>query len=91
MASAATPLRVMVIERRHELVDIARRHGGHNLRLFGSVARGDDRPDSDVDLLLDLERGRTLLDLVAIRQEASDLLGVQVDVEVDQILPAVSA
>jgi uncharacterized protein len=86
MAWAASPLRGMVIEHRHELTEIARRHGGHNLRLFGSVARGDDRPDSDVDLLLDLDRGRTLLDLVAIRREASELLGALVDVQVGEIV-----
>jgi uncharacterized protein len=76
----------MVIEPRHELIEIARRQGGHNLRLFGSVARGDDRPDSDVDVLLDLDRGRTLLDLVAIRREASELLGAPVDVQVGEIV-----
>ena len=67
-------------KQRRALIELARRHGAHNLRLFGSVARGDDRPDSDVDILVELERGRTLLDLVAIRREAGELLGRDVDI-----------
>ncbi len=51
-----------------------------SLRVFGSVARGDARPDSDVDLLVEMERGRTLLDVVAIKQDVEDLLGRKVDV-----------
>jgi predicted nucleotidyltransferase len=65
---------------RRELLDVARRHGARNLRVFGSVARGQARPDSDVDLLVDLEPGRTLLDLVALRREASAVLGRRADV-----------
>ena len=48
--------------------------------MFGSTARGQAHADSDVDLLVDLEPGRTLLDLVALRQEASALLGRPTDV-----------
>lgn len=65
---------------RHELREVARRHGARNLRVFGSTARGQAHADSDVDLLVDLEPGRTLLDLVALRQEASALLGRPTDV-----------
>lgn len=70
----------IVRERRRELLDLARRYGARNVRVFGSVARGEARPDSDVDLLIDLEPGRTLLDLIGLRQDASELLGVDVDV-----------
>jgi predicted nucleotidyltransferase len=48
------------------------------------VARGEDRPESDVDILVDLDHGRTLLDLVAIRREAAELLGRDVDVVTEQ-------
>ena len=48
--------------------------------MFGSTARGQARSDSDVDLLVDLEPGRTLLDLVALRREASEVLGRPADV-----------
>lgn len=70
----------IVRRRRRELLDIARNHGARNVRLFGSTARGEAGPQSDVDLLVDLQPGRTLLDLVALRREASALLGIDVDV-----------
>ena len=47
-----------------EIREIAAKHGARNVRVFGSVARGDARPDSDVDFLVDMEPGRTLLDVV---------------------------
>ena len=50
------------------------------MRLFGSVARGEGRLESDVDFLVTLEPGRSLLDLVAIKQDLQDLLGCEVDV-----------
>lgn len=70
------------VVRRHRraLLELARRYGARNVRVFGSTARGDAGPDSDVDLLVDLEPGRTLLDLVALGREASALLGLKVDV-----------
>ena len=60
--------------RREQILEIARKHGVYDLRVFGSVARGEDRPDSDVDLLVDMEPGRSLLDLVALGQDLEDLL-----------------
>ncbi len=65
---------------RREILDMAARHGARNIRVFGSVARGDDRPDSDLDLLVDVEPGRTLLDLIALEQDLQELLGRRVDV-----------
>lgn len=50
------------------------------MRVFGSLARGDNRDGSDLDLLIDLAPGRSLLDLIAIKQDLEDLLGVRVDV-----------
>jgi predicted nucleotidyltransferase/DNA-binding XRE family transcriptional regulator len=70
----------IVRQHRRALLEVARTYGARNVRLFGSTARGEAGPDSDIDLLVDLEPGRTLLDLVALRREASTLLGVDVDV-----------
>jgi predicted nucleotidyltransferase len=50
------------------------------VRIFGSVARGDPTPNSDLDILVDMEEGRSLLDLVALWQDLQDLLGMRVDV-----------
>jgi hypothetical protein len=63
-----------------EIRSIAAKHGARNIRVFGSVARGDARPDSDVDFLVDMAPGRTLLDLGGLLMELRDLLGVNVDV-----------
>jgi predicted nucleotidyltransferase len=65
---------------RDEILRIASTHGARNLRLFGSVARGEDRPGSDLDLLVDMEPGRSLLDLIALGQDLEDLLHRKVDV-----------
>jgi len=73
-------------KQRRALLALARRHGARNLRIFGSAARGDGGPESDVDLLVDLETGRTLLDLIALRREASELLGRRVDVATREML-----
>ena len=51
---------------RREILEMAACHGARNVRVFGSIARGDDRATSDVDLLVDMEPGRTLLDLIAL-------------------------
>src|SRR3954447_25133818 len=71
---------------RRALLDLARKHGARNVRIFGSTARGEAGPDSDVDLLVDLEPGRTLLDLIALRREAGELLGRPVDVSTPDML-----
>lgn len=65
---------------RQPVLELAARHGASNVRVFGSVARGDHRADSDVDLLVDLEPGVTFLGLNRLRRELSELLGVPVDV-----------
>ncbi len=72
--------RTLVHARRAEILAIAARHGARNVRLFGSVARGDARPDSDLDLLVDMEPGRSLFDLGGLLFDLQALLGVDVDV-----------
>ena len=66
--------------KRDEILRIAGAHGARDLRLFGSVSRGEATARSDIDLLINLEPGRTLLDIVAIKQDLEDLLGCKVDV-----------
>ena len=67
-------------KRRDEILRIAKCHGVEDLRLFGSVSRGEERPDSDIDFLVRLESGRSLLDIVAFKQDIEDLLGFKIDV-----------
>ena len=71
---------------RSRVIAAGRRHGARNLRVFGSIARGEERGESDVDLLVDLEPGRTLVDLAGFRREVADLLGVEVDVATEDML-----
>ncbi len=65
---------------RREINNILTRYGGSNLRIFGSTARGETTESSDLDILIDLEENRSLLDLIAIKQDLEDLLGCKVDV-----------
>ena len=66
-------------QKRNEILRIATRYGARNLRVFGSVARGDDRAHSDVDLLVDMDPDRSLLDIVGLGQELEELLDRRVD------------
>jgi predicted nucleotidyltransferase len=67
-------------DRRMDILQIAASHGARTVRIFGSMARGEAGPDSDVDILVNLNPGRSLLDIVAIKQDLEDLLGRKVDV-----------
>ena len=67
-------------EKRNEILRISKLHGVLNVRLFGSLARGEERPDSDIDFLVDLEKGRTILDLGGLLMDLQHLLGHKVDV-----------
>ena len=70
----------VVLRYRHAIHETMTVHGASHPRLFGSVARGTAEPDSDVDLLVDLEPNRTLFDLAALRADLEQLLGRRVDV-----------
>ena len=70
--------------KREEVLCIAARYGAHNVRIFGSVARGDADRDSDLDVLVDMEPGRSLFDLGGLLVELQELLGCRVDVVTEQ-------
>lgn len=65
---------------REEILRIAAQYGAYNVRVFGSVARGEATPESDVDFLVELEPERTLLDQIGLMQSLEKLLGRKVDV-----------
>jgi len=67
-------------EKRAAILRLAETHGARNVRVFGSVVRGDNREESDIDLLVDFEKGRTLVDLARLKGELEDLLGTSVDI-----------
>jgi predicted nucleotidyltransferase len=66
--------------RREEILVCASGHGARNVRVFGSVVRGEWGALSDVDLLVEMEPGRSLIDLVGLWQDLEDMLGTHVDV-----------
>jgi uncharacterized protein len=67
-------------QRRDEIERAAARHGATTVQVFGSVARGQGRPDSDLDVLVDLDEQRGLFDQAALQNELEDLLGCPVHV-----------
>jgi predicted nucleotidyltransferase len=73
------PLLDSLLAKRAELIAAARRHGASNVRLFGSVVRGEDTPSSDIDLLVDLAEDRGFDDYLALAEELEALTGRKVD------------
>lgn len=67
-------------EKREEILKIAAKHGARNVRVFGSVVRGEADEQSDVDFLVDIEPGRSLLDMGGLLMDLRELLGRDVDV-----------
>jgi len=73
-------LHELLQEKRREILEIAARHGAYNVRIFGSVARGEADEQSDVDVLVELEASRSLMDLGGLLMDLESLLGCKVDV-----------
>ena len=65
---------------REAIFELAARYGAYNIRIFGSVARGEADADSDVDFLVEMEPGKSLFDLGGLLMDLQDLLGCPVDI-----------
>ena len=66
------------------ILTLAQQYGAKNIRVFGSVVSGRSVPTSDVDLLVDMEEGKSLLDRIALKQDLEDFLGSSVDLVTDK-------
>lgn len=86
MTEPATDLLGLVRECRDEILRLADEHGARRLRLFGSIARGEAVVGSDLDILVEMDEGRSLLDRVALQQDLESLLGIEVDVVTEKAL-----
>lgn len=73
-------VRSLLMEKRTAILATAKRHGAQNVRIFGSVARGDFDEKSDLDFLVEMEPGRSLLDHASLLLDLEKLLGCKVDV-----------
>lgn len=73
-------------KKRAEILTLAEKYGADNVRVFGSVVRGTAGPGSDLDILVRLEPGRSLIDHIGLIQALEDLLGVKVDVVTEKAL-----
>jgi hypothetical protein len=71
---------------REDIIRLAKRYGVTEMRVFGSVARGEDTPESDIDFLVDMEPGRSLFDLGGLLVDLENLLGCKVDVLTEKSL-----
>lgn len=80
MAESQHPLRALVEAHRDEIKATVARHRGASVAIFGSVARGDESPQSDVDFLVEFLPGSSLFDLARLELDLAELLGVAVDV-----------
>lgn len=76
----------LIAENRDAILELAKTHGARHVRVFGSMARGDAGPESDVDILVELEKGRDLFDLGALLMDLQELLHRKVDVVTEQAL-----
>jgi uncharacterized protein len=76
----------MIGDKKEDLLRVTHQHGALKVHVFGSRARKEGGPKSDLDLLVKMKRGSSLLDIIAIKQDLEDLLGIAVDVVTEQAL-----
>ena len=79
-------LETLRTSRREEILRLSERYGARNVRVFGSVARGEANESSDLDLLVEWEPGRSLLDHAGLVQDLQELLGIKVQVGTEKSL-----
>jgi hypothetical protein len=72
--------------KKDKIIQIAKNYGAYNVRIFGSVARGQADEKSDIDFLVDLEEGRTILDLGGLWNDLNELLEIRVEVFTENTL-----
>jgi len=77
-----------VRDHRDDILRLAAKHGARDVRVFGSLARGEADENSDIDLMVEMERGRSLMDLGGLQYELQELLGCRVDVVTERSLKA---
>jgi uncharacterized protein len=77
---------ILASSEREDISRIAAAHGARNVRVFGSVGRGEPSGSSDLDLLVEMSEGRNLLDLVALGADLQEVLGIAVDVVTEKSL-----
>ena len=73
-------------QNRKDILRLAKRYGVTEMRVFGSTARGEDTPESDIDFLVEMEPGRSLFDLGGLLVDLENLLGCKVDVLTEKSL-----
>ncbi len=73
-------IEILLKNKREEILKVAAKHGAKNIRVFGSVARGEADQESDIDFLVDFESGRSLMDVGSLLMDLQDLLGRRVDI-----------
>ncbi|MEN6326316.1 MAG: nucleotidyltransferase family protein [Syntrophomonas sp.] len=81
-----TQLMDKIKNRRESIIQIASKYGANNIRIFGSISRGDDNLESDIDLLVNFDEERTLFDLINLKLELEDLLNRKVDLVTERAL-----
>ncbi len=86
-ALKTAPTLAQLRERRDEIVTLAAKYGAYNVRVFGSVARGDARPESDIDFLVTFQDWVSIYELSSLWQDLQDLLEHSVDLISDDISP----
>jgi predicted nucleotidyltransferase/DNA-binding XRE family transcriptional regulator len=80
LAAARPRPSALLMANRDKVLELAAAHGAESVRVFGSIARNEDTPDSDIDLLLKLRPGTSLFDMADLMDELTELLGVKVDI-----------
>ena len=73
-------IKKLLKDKHDQIIEITKKYGATEVRLFGSIVKGSTTKTSDVDILVKMQSGATLLDLIAIKQDLEDLLGLKVDV-----------